>query len=185
MDTILDFLCTYMSHAIHAKNGIEILYDVLEGFFLLEGYSTLSIQNMQRYVLHGVLRHFQERFLFDSAKQKMLPIPVHMKNWDVQFARFCVCAMDHIMQWFKLPSHTPTVQPTMEQILIEREQAEAANNIDNIASSHESTAPDRADFITKGLKGSEPGNNEWRYTIRPCYHSLIVQPCVHKSFGHQ
>lgn len=123
MNSVLDFLVSYLNYAIHQKNGIERLSDVLGAFFNGLGYSTSSVHNMQRYVLHGVLQHFQDYFLSKEARasDSKKSFKHTIKNWDVQFARFCACAIDHIVQWMKLPSHIPYVHPSEEQIRLETE----------------------------------------------------------------
>ncbi|EFC36198.1 predicted protein [Naegleria gruberi] len=123
----LDFIIDYVNYSIlnipkqylgqyGLKGSVEILTNILQYLLVMEksSYDIIFIQNMQRYILQGVLAFFQKNYLFHE-KSKTLKKDKQLQKKEKKikghlsavFISFCTCATDYIIQWFDLPPEPP------------------------------------------------------------------------------
>lgn len=102
---ILEFLIKYiiftLENSTKSQNIEYLLVEVLDSFYLLYCYDTVYIQNLQRYILNGILKHYQTTYLLNETSKNF------NTKWTMNFSRFCIAAVDHILQWFELPKEVP------------------------------------------------------------------------------
>eukprot|EP01080_Neovahlkampfia_damariscottae_P002185 gene2185-2049_t len=148
MNIILDFLIKYICFAIDSSNKqfLDLLSEIIDSFYFLECYSTIFNHNLQRYVLNGILTYFQQNYLLDTKK------PLNTK-WGVSFARFCTCAVDHILQWFKLPSSAPTFESSSnsfsDDISMNPDESDFSDSKSTSSSNKRKNQKDQIDISTE------------------------------------
>ncbi|KAL9654994.1 hypothetical protein ABK040_008780 [Willaertia magna] len=180
----LDFIIEYLNYSIlnvtkatfsqlGLKGGsIEILANILQFLLVMEKntYDIVFIQNIQRYILHGVLKYFHEHYLFkelfnqtnnnyspfsqfslnnnntnapiSSGKKDKKKEKKLLNQLNASFIAFCTCAVDYVVQWFDLPIHPPTIDITRKKSL------DNSNNITTNNSNNNNTNNNNAeDFV--------------------------------------